>query len=263
MIAVLDWDIQEQASHCTHCLRLLHKATSVVPEGDRLNAAYCSKDCQTKSNIQSHNLLFGLEPLLPLDMDVGAAVAPKEERDKAQQALTDHLKAEKKNISMLAARYFARQITIETSRMLPPTTPTPDELPKLTEDNSPEYGLSDHFERLRYLDFKVPEEQTKLICSALGAALPGLEQSLNEERHATTVGKMAYNAIGICYSGGRDDRVSHFTFYARPAAHRSSSRRLRNVQKIRRGLVLRTVHPARLGAAFTLSPLTYVAPDVL
>ena len=174
-----------------------------------MGAAYCSKDCQVRSSIQSHNLLFGLDPVLPIDMDVGGIVAPKEERDKAQQALTDYLKAHKTNASLLTARYFARQITIETAKMLPPTKPSPGELPKLTEDDSPEYGISDHFERLRFVDVKVPEEETQLICTTFGAALPGLEQSVSDERHATTMGKMIYNAIGICYSGGRDDRVSN------------------------------------------------------
>lgn len=207
IVTALDWDLQELGSHCSHCLRLLHKATAITPEGDRLNATYCSKECQVKAEAQYHNLLFGLAPLLPPEIDVGAPLAPKELRDKAQQEFTDHLKAHKKTMSVLAAKYVTRQITIETAKMVIHTSPAATDAPQLTVDNSPEYGIADHLERLRYVDVTVPENETKLICAVFGAALPGLEQSLNDERHATTLGKVAYNAIGICYSGGRDDRV--------------------------------------------------------
>ena len=156
-------------------------------------------------------MLFTLTPLLPPDVETGGLVSPKGERERAQQALVEYLKTHKHSASLLVARYVARQITIETSKMLPPSTPSPSELQELTDENSTDYGIGDHLERLRFLDTKVSDEETKLICDVFGAALPGLEQSLTEERHATTLGKMLYNAIGVCYSGGRDDRVCRVT----------------------------------------------------
>ena len=141
-------------------------------------------------------------------MDGGGVIAPKEVRDKAQQEFVAQLKTHKKSMSLLAARYFGREIAIETAKVAPETKSPFVAPPKVTDENSPEYGISDHLERLRFIEVTVPENETKLICAVFGAALPGLEHSLNDERHATTLGKVAYNAIGICYSGGRDDRVS-------------------------------------------------------
>jgi mitochondrial import receptor subunit TOM20 len=209
-VAVLDHDLRESDSHCSHCLRLVHKATAIQPEGDRLGSVYCSKECEQKAKVQYHSLLFSLEPFLPLDMETGSQLASKEERDKVQAALAERLRAEKNNAPLLVVRYLARQVTIETSKVLHPTTSSPTELPPLLNEGSPEYGIADHLERLRFLDAKAPEEDTKLICDVLGAALPGLEQSLLEDRHSTTLGKMMYNAIGISFSGGRDDRVSGY-----------------------------------------------------
>lgn len=206
-VVALDWDLQEQGSHCAHCLRLIHKATAIQSEGDSLGTVYCSKTCQLKSKVQSHVLLFSLDPLLPADIDTGGVIAPAEERKKAQAELVAYLKSKNQNAPLLLARYLARQITMETAKMLPPTDPSASEMPKIMEENSPEYGPGDHLERLRYLDTEVPEEDTKLYCEVFGKALPGLEASLTQDRHSTTLGKLKYNAIGICYSGGRDDKV--------------------------------------------------------
>lgn len=65
-------------------------------------------------------------------------------------------------------------------------------------------------ERLRYLEVKPKEEELPLISAVLEKTLPGLEQFVTEERHATLVGKMLYNAIGV---GSRDDKVCIPIFY--------------------------------------------------
>jgi len=36
--------------------------------------------------------------------------------------------------------------------------------------------------------------------------LPGLEQFITDERHATLLGKMVYNSYGVCFNGGREDK---------------------------------------------------------
>ena len=59
IVTVLDKDLQEQGTYCTHCLRLIHKAIAVTAEGDPLNAVYCSKECQAKSKAKTN--LPGLE----------------------------------------------------------------------------------------------------------------------------------------------------------------------------------------------------------
>ena len=72
------------------------------------------------------------------------------------------------------------------------------------------YGASDHLERLRFLEGDVSDEEVRALRAVLGAALPGLENSVLEDRHAILVGKMAYNSIGVCPDGGRDDKVGFF-----------------------------------------------------
>ena len=69
------------------------------------------------------------------------------------------------------------------------------------------YSVQDHLERLRFTEGNVTDEEVKLLREVLGSALPGLEQSILEDKHAILVGKMSYNAIGVCPNGGRDDKV--------------------------------------------------------
>lgn len=183
---------------------------AIRPDFDRLNSVYCSKDCQVKSKVQSQNLLFSLEPVLPAELDHGMAELTKDGRNKAQAAYVSYIKSQYKAAPLLVARFLARQVAIETVKLMPNRTgPLANEL---TEGSMPDgdYSLYDHLERLRFIDGKATEEETKILANVLAAALPGLEKSLTDERHATYLGKMAYNAIGVCYSGGRDDKVSFF-----------------------------------------------------
>lgn len=85
-----------------------------------------------------------------------------------------------------------------------------------------DYSLYDHLERLRYLEVEAPAQETKLLRSVFQTALPGLEAFITDERHATLKGKMAYNAYGVVYNRGRDDRVSRFD----PACISSHTNRL-------------------------------------
>ncbi|KZT72532.1 MAS20-domain-containing protein [Daedalea quercina L-15889] len=206
IVAVLDPDLQSKGTHCSHCLRSIQKDMAIRPDFDRLDSVYCSKDCQVKAKIQSQNLLFGLDPVLPTELDQGQSELTKPARDEVQKKFADWIKTQDRSIPLLSARLVARQVAVETAKMAPNKTGALMEELKEASIGGTDYGLYDHMERLRFVDGKASEEETKLLCSVLGAALPGLEQSVTEERLATYHGKMAYNALGVCYAGGRDDK---------------------------------------------------------
>lgn len=179
---------------------------AITPPSDRLNSVFCSKDCQIKSKSQSEGLLFGLEPPLPLEMAPDMPGDSKEERDVAQAAFVEYINKGGKAAPLLTARFIARQVDAETAKMMPGTiaTQVASDLPEAEEGD---YTLYDHLERLRYLEVNAPEEEIKLLGKVLSTALPGLEQFVTDERHSTLLGKMAYNAYGVCFNGGRNDKV--------------------------------------------------------
>ncbi|PSR75045.1 hypothetical protein PHLCEN_2v9375 [Hermanssonia centrifuga] len=205
LVVALDSDLQQMGTHCSHCLRLIHKGMAIKPESDRLNAIYCSKECQVASKAESQNLLFTLESPLPPGMDQGLSSLTKPKREEAQKVFTDYLKSTGKTNPLLLARLLARQISLETAKFTP-NQPGGIVEPPLTDEGSPGYGISDHIERLRYIDVNALEAERKMITEVLGSALPGLESTLPEDKHALAMGKIAYNAFGVCYSGGRDDK---------------------------------------------------------
>ena len=57
------------------------------------------------------------------------------------------------------------------------------------------------------LEVKKNEEEERLLIDVLRSAVPGLEGFITGEKHSMISGKMAYNAFGVCYAGGRDDKV--------------------------------------------------------
>ena len=77
-----------------------------------------------------------------------------------------------------------------------------------TDAEGGEYLLADHDERLRFLELAADADGTKHLSQVLDTAIPGFEQFVTEERHVTLLGKMAYNAYGVYFDGGRDDKVS-------------------------------------------------------
>lgn len=88
-----------------------------------------------------------------------------------------------------------------------------------TDAESGDYLLADHMERLRYLEVKPSAEELPLLVDVLQTALPGLEQFVTDERHATLLGKMAYNAFGVCFGSGRDDKVNPSFHMNSPAVY--------------------------------------------
>ncbi|KAH8106022.1 MAS20-domain-containing protein [Cristinia sonorae] len=205
LVAILDLDLQGQGTHCTYCLRHIQKGMAIKPDNDRLDSVYCSKDCQVKCNVQSQNLLFSLEPYLPPELDAGVVAAGNnEERDTAQAAFAKFIKSKGKSAPLMSARFVGRQVAMETAKMVPGHAALA-ELPRFVEDGN-DYGLYDHIERLRFIEPTVEADEVTLLRKVLAAALPGLETAVNDEQYAMWKGKMLYNAYGICYGGGRDDK---------------------------------------------------------
>jgi import receptor subunit TOM20 len=119
-----------------------------------------------------------------------------------------YIKKHGKTTLLLVARFIARQVAAETAKMMPVgSTSLP--FSDLPEAESGDYTLYDHAERLRYLQVAAPDEEVKLLAKVLATAVPGLEQFVTDERYATLLGKMAYNSFGVCFGGGRDDKVPY------------------------------------------------------
>lgn len=118
----------------------------------------------------------------------------------------DYINKNAKAVPLLVARFIARQVASDVVKLMPNLggTQPPSDIP---ETESGEYTMYDHTERLRYLEVNAPEEEIKIISQVFSSALPGLEQFVTEERYATLLGKMAYNAYGVCFGGGRNDKV--------------------------------------------------------
>ncbi|KAG2156380.1 hypothetical protein DEU56DRAFT_867816 [Suillus clintonianus] len=204
IVAVLDADLQGKGTHCSYCLRQVQN-DPIRPKSDRLHSIYCSSDCETQHKAHSQTLLFTLEPPLPAAMSPEMGGTLREERDNAQKAFVEYLIETKKAAPELVARFVARQVSAETAKMLPRgIIPGVASEPVLTDGG--EYSLYDHLERLRYLEVNPADHETRVLKDVLQTALPGLEQFLTDERHATFVGKMSYNAYGVYFGEGRDDK---------------------------------------------------------
>lgn len=110
MVAVLDHDLQETGTYCTHCLRSVDPTNAVIPPVDRFNSVYCSIDCEARSKHQSQNLLFGRESVLPPALLPLASIpGAGENRNAAQTAFADYLKSNGTSLPLLVARFAARQ----------------------------------------------------------------------------------------------------------------------------------------------------------
>lgn len=166
---------------------------------------------------QSHTLLFTLDNPLPPELAGPHSSHTQEARREAQASFADFIKKTGRTTPLLVARFVARQIAIETQKLA--TASLRAEKKAVlnveidftdAEGTADAYTLSDHIERLRYLEIQRNEEEEKLLIGVLKHALPGLEDFMTAQRHAMISGKMAYNAFGVCYGGGRDDKVRDF-----------------------------------------------------
>ena len=167
------------------------------------------------SQNQSHKILFSSDPPLPADFPVPPSpLEVREARRAAQIKLVESLKKENRASPLLVVRFVARQVTAELQKMIEATTPGTKKINNVVEDDFTDsdgtdhgYGIGDHLERLRYLETPPDKEGLTLLSNVLQLALPGLDGFILEERYAILSGKMTYNAFGVSYNGGRDDRV--------------------------------------------------------
>ncbi|KAF9567404.1 MAS20-domain-containing protein [Agrocybe pediades] len=214
VVTALDPDLQEKGTHCDQCLRPIQAGMSIQasPESSPLKLSYCSKACMLASKSQHHSLLFTLDPALPPEIPSAPATPELQEaRREAQAKLAEHITKERRLVPLLVARFIARQVAFETQKLVQATAPgttfaAPEADYTDSDNKSEKYVLADHIERLRYLETVPNKDEFKLLRDVLAAALPGLEEFISDDKYATLCGKMAYNAFGVCFGGGRDDR---------------------------------------------------------
>lgn len=186
-----------------------------LPASSSMTYSFCSKPCLLASKAQSHSLLFTLESLLPPDApQISPPPIALEERRVAQAKFAEYMRKEGRAGPLLVARFVGRQLAAEVSKMFPssgsPISASPKNNAKnddFADADAGDYLLSDHIEPLRYLELEPSQEEHSLILNVLNTAMPGLEQFLTDERHKILLGKMAYNCFGVCFGGGRDDKV--------------------------------------------------------
>jgi mitochondrial import receptor subunit TOM20 len=189
VVAVLDPDLEGAGTHCSHCLREIEIGMAISADDDPLSSVYCSKACEAKARAQYHTLLFSPDSALPAEL---AAADPAPEiqagmraaRADAQKRFVEFLQndAKERNVPHLLARFIARQVGMETAKMLPGGmaryTEYAADLPPVDDTFGADYSLWDHVERLRFLDVVVPDEEQDIMRDLLRTALPGLVSQL-------------------------------------------------------------------------------------
>ncbi|KLO18058.1 MAS20-domain-containing protein [Schizopora paradoxa] len=205
ILAALDTDIQLRGTHCTQCLRPVEKGLAIVLESDPLKAVYCSKKCQVQSRTQYHNALFGQDAVVSDEIDAELSTRVEQEvRKEAQAEFVKQWTSTGNSSSMIVARLVILQIIAELAKQLKVAEGLKKDLPEVAI--SLDRSVYDHFERLRFLDIVVPDGEYVAFRELLAQTFPDLAETYSEERHALFRGKMAYNAIGVCFGGGRTDR---------------------------------------------------------
>ncbi|KAE9404827.1 MAS20-domain-containing protein [Gymnopus androsaceus JB14] len=217
IVTALDSDLQASGTYCSQCLRPIDSSFSSITSGpsdsdslySSLPASYCSSTCLSAAQSHHHNILFTLQPPLPpqiasMDAESAPTAAQVDSRRQAQVKFVEYLTKEGGTTALLVARFIVRQVAVEMEKLLPgssaPST-SESQVGDYTNAEGPmEYLLADHFERLRFVDVTSDlKEEQNLISAILEGALPGLDAFVTDERYATLVGKMMYNAFGVCY----------------------------------------------------------------
>ncbi|KAI9448004.1 hypothetical protein H4582DRAFT_1897720 [Lactarius indigo] len=206
IVSVLDPDLEGKGSHCSQCLRQIDDGAALRPDGDRLTSAFCSKKCEAKLKAESQSLLFGPEYAIPIELNPNEGPEYSKKREDAQIAFARFVQesAGGRTRVTLVARFIARQVVNETVKLLPTGHPSvPTETDEWTGHG---YTLFDHVERVRFLELNPDEDEAEQLRAILKANLQGLEDFVTNERYTVLIGKMAYNAYGISFAGGRDDK---------------------------------------------------------
>ncbi|KAH9006787.1 MAS20-domain-containing protein [Lactarius hatsudake] len=206
IVSVLDSDLEGKGSHCSQCLRQIDDGAALRPDGDRLTSAFCSKECEVKLKAESQSLLFGPEYAIPIELNPNEDPEYSKKREDAQIAFARfvHESGGGRTRVTLVARFIARQVVNETVKLLPTGHPSvPTETDEWTGHG---YTLFDHVERVRFLELNADEDEAEQLRAILKANLLGLEDFVTNERYTVLIGKMAYNAYGISFAGGRDGK---------------------------------------------------------
>ncbi|KAJ7098724.1 hypothetical protein B0H15DRAFT_937128 [Mycena belliarum] len=203
MLTCLDYDLQSAGTHCAHCLRKIEPALGSIPltSSDSIKTIFCSKPCQLASKTQWHSFLFTLDPPLPAVLELAQLTpspAALDARRAAQVRLSTYLNKDKKVGAALVAKFIARQLTASLGK----APGTPD----YTEADGGEYRIEDYVERWSMGTVNAPPEEYSLFVSLLQTTLPGLEAFIGEEIHKMLLQKLTFNAFGVCFGGGRDNR---------------------------------------------------------
>ncbi|KAI9429627.1 hypothetical protein F5148DRAFT_1372359 [Russula earlei] len=176
----------------------IDEGAALKPDRDPLASAYCSKECEARLKAESPTLLFGPEHAIPSELNPNQDSESAKKREDAQAAFDLFVRESGGMQVMLVARFIARQVVNETVKLLPrdhPSAPKPQAGdPEADGGGWTEKGhtLFDHMERVRYLKLSGKEGGTEQLRAILSANLPGLDD--------------LYNAYGVSYSGGRDDK---------------------------------------------------------
>ncbi|KAI0268230.1 MAS20-domain-containing protein [Gloeopeniophorella convolvens] len=204
IVSALDSDLRGKGTHCSHCLRQISDGEAIKAEGDPLDSVFCSPECLTKLKTESQTLLFGPEYAIPVELNPNQDPESIKAREDAQAAFARFIKESGRAGIALAARFIARQVVNETAKLLPAGHPAiPAHAGEWTADG---YTLFDHMERVRFLELTGKEDEAAHLRAILKANLQGLEDFVTDERYTVLLGKMAYNAYGVSFDGGRDDK---------------------------------------------------------
>ena len=214
VVAVLDSDLIGKGAYCDHCLCVLDQENATqYPDSSPSSfpSTFCSVACQQAAKTQYQNLLFSSESPLPEQLSAALPPTMEEARRKAQAEFAEYVRKEGKAGPLLVARFIARQVAVEVQKMGSGSgLSRPKVVSDFTDADTGEedgYGLADHIERLRFLEVQPNVTESVALAGVLNAALPGLEEFVTQERLATLSGKMMYNAFGVSYGSGRDDKV--------------------------------------------------------
>ncbi|KAJ7246571.1 MAS20-domain-containing protein [Mycena haematopus] len=205
MLTCLDYDLQLAGTYCTHCLREIQPSLGSLSllSSASTKSAFCSKPCQVASKSQWFSLLFTLDPPLPAVLalsQLAPTPAALEIRRAAQLKVLAYLNKDKRVGTLLMAKFIARQLTAANGKA--PGKAVGD----YTQADDGEYQIEDHVERWTSHPTEPPPEEYPLIVALLRATLPGLEAFISPESHKSLLGKIAFNAFGVCFGGGRDNR---------------------------------------------------------
>jgi mitochondrial import receptor subunit TOM20 len=192
---------------------------SLLEDSNRFACTFCSRACLVAHKSQSHSLLFTTESPLPTELAPGLQPPDLlEQRKQAQEKFAAYIKKEGLATPLLVARFIARQVALETNKIIDSVKNTNPEKCDFMDAEGGGYQLADHIERLRFIEVVPPNEEFPLLVDVLKLALPGLEHFVLDERHTVLHGKMAYNAFGVTFGGGRDDKVSTLISCCSPTA---------------------------------------------